>query len=255
MSATNTTTNYNLPIFLSSDKPAWLVDFNGAMTAIDAQMKVNADAIAAKSPILTFSDTTDIDFTVTGTTVTAELDDGIAGTISRAFTKPVAAPAGPQIPSVDTNNAQQLLSLGTGLEIDNNVLNAIDLNLSRTGDSTTFTVISGGPLTMSGKLYYAFNNDYSVGKIYGYVDLTGSGTGSFTINSGITITGVTDSFGISPAGSCNQVGVLNGTVGLTFNTNGQIHFSGYRANSGSATRVIFYPCLYFIKDFGDTPTP
>lgn len=36
MSATNKTTHYELPVFLGSDKPAWLVDWNGAMAAIDA---------------------------------------------------------------------------------------------------------------------------------------------------------------------------------------------------------------------------
>ena len=35
MSATNHTTNYEFPIFIGTDKPAWLVDWNGAMTAID----------------------------------------------------------------------------------------------------------------------------------------------------------------------------------------------------------------------------
>lgn len=47
MSATNSTTYYELPIFLGSDKPAWLVDWNGAMNAIDtaiAQAKSAADA-------------------------------------------------------------------------------------------------------------------------------------------------------------------------------------------------------------------
>lgn len=39
MSATNSTTNYALPIFIGTDKPAWLVDWNGAMTAIDAAIK------------------------------------------------------------------------------------------------------------------------------------------------------------------------------------------------------------------------
>ena len=47
MSATNTTTNYSLPLFIGTDKPAWLVDWNGAMTDIDSQMKVNATAILA----------------------------------------------------------------------------------------------------------------------------------------------------------------------------------------------------------------
>ena len=44
MSHTNSTTNYALPQFLSSDKPAWMADINVAMSDIDAQMKLNADA-------------------------------------------------------------------------------------------------------------------------------------------------------------------------------------------------------------------
>lgn len=39
MSATNATTNYALPIFIGTDKPAWLVDWNTAMTDIDAAIK------------------------------------------------------------------------------------------------------------------------------------------------------------------------------------------------------------------------
>lgn len=36
MSATNKTTYYELPIFIGTDVPSWLGDWNGAMTAIDA---------------------------------------------------------------------------------------------------------------------------------------------------------------------------------------------------------------------------
>ena len=36
MSATNSTANYNLPLFIGSDKPAWLTDWNGAMNSIDS---------------------------------------------------------------------------------------------------------------------------------------------------------------------------------------------------------------------------
>lgn len=35
MSATNSTPTIGLPLFIGTDKPAWLVDFNGAMNAID----------------------------------------------------------------------------------------------------------------------------------------------------------------------------------------------------------------------------
>lgn len=44
MAHTNTTANYELPQFIGSDKPAWLVDFNQAMTAIDTAMKANQTA-------------------------------------------------------------------------------------------------------------------------------------------------------------------------------------------------------------------
>ena len=49
MSATNVTTYYGFPIFVGSDKPAWLVDWNGAMTALDIvihEAKAEADANA-----------------------------------------------------------------------------------------------------------------------------------------------------------------------------------------------------------------
>lgn len=38
MGHTNSTTNYNLPQFLTTDKPAWLTDINGAFNAIDTGM-------------------------------------------------------------------------------------------------------------------------------------------------------------------------------------------------------------------------
>ena len=47
MSSTNKTTNYELSQFIGSDKPAWLVDYNGDMSKIDIQMKANADAAAS----------------------------------------------------------------------------------------------------------------------------------------------------------------------------------------------------------------
>ena len=55
MSHTNSTTNYSLPQFVTSDKPAWLTDINNAFTAIDtgmnnAQTKANtADSNATQA--------------------------------------------------------------------------------------------------------------------------------------------------------------------------------------------------------------
>lgn len=50
MSATNSTTHYELPVFIATDKPAWLVDWNGSMNSIDAgiyEAKAAADTAAA----------------------------------------------------------------------------------------------------------------------------------------------------------------------------------------------------------------
>lgn len=39
VNASNGTDNYGLPIFIATDKPAWLLDWNGAMVAIDSLFK------------------------------------------------------------------------------------------------------------------------------------------------------------------------------------------------------------------------
>ncbi len=47
MAHTNSTTNYNLPQWIGSDKPTFLGDLNTAFNDIDVQMKTNADGIVA----------------------------------------------------------------------------------------------------------------------------------------------------------------------------------------------------------------
>ena len=44
MGHTNATTNYSLPQFVSSDKPAWLTDINGAFSDLDTAVKAAKDA-------------------------------------------------------------------------------------------------------------------------------------------------------------------------------------------------------------------
>lgn len=48
MSATNKTTNIELPLFIGTDVPSWLTDWNGAMTSIDSHIAtVASDASGA----------------------------------------------------------------------------------------------------------------------------------------------------------------------------------------------------------------
>lgn len=49
MTATKHTEHYNLSQFVGTDRPSFLVDYNGDMAKIDARMKKNADDIASVS--------------------------------------------------------------------------------------------------------------------------------------------------------------------------------------------------------------
>ena len=53
MSATNHTTNYNLPQFIGTDIPSWLSDVNGAMSAIDTAIKSAATDAAGAATLAT----------------------------------------------------------------------------------------------------------------------------------------------------------------------------------------------------------
>lgn len=80
MTATNHTENYNLSQFVGTDRPTWLVDYNGDMAKIDTQMKQNADDIAsaAAGGLTSVSHTADL--TGNGT---SDSPLGVAGTIAK----------------------------------------------------------------------------------------------------------------------------------------------------------------------------
>lgn len=111
MTATNHTENYNLSQFVGTDRPTWLVDYNGDMAKIDAQMKQNADDIAsasgsgltavahtadltgngtAGSPLgvaATVAKKTDIP-DVSGFATTSALTSGLAGKVDKTASQP-----------------------------------------------------------------------------------------------------------------------------------------------------------------------
>lgn len=80
MTATNHTANYSLSQFEPTDRPTWLVDYNGDMAKIDAQMKQNADDIAsaAAGGLTSVSHTADL--TGNGT---SDSPLGVASTIAK----------------------------------------------------------------------------------------------------------------------------------------------------------------------------
>lgn len=80
MTATNHTENYSLSQFVGTDRPTWLVDYNGDMAKIDAQMKQNADDIASATEGGLTSVSHTADLTGNGTTGSPL---GVANTIAK----------------------------------------------------------------------------------------------------------------------------------------------------------------------------
>lgn len=111
MTATNHTENYNLSQFVGTDRPTWLVDYNGDMAKIDAQMKQNADDIAsaAAGGLTSVTHTTDLTGSgtsssplgvadtvakktdipdVSGFATTSALTSGLAGKVDKTASQP-----------------------------------------------------------------------------------------------------------------------------------------------------------------------
>lgn len=112
MGATNHTTNYSLSQFDPTDKPAWLQDYNGDMTKIDAG--INTAQLAADAAQLT-----------------ANTADGKADTANGAITNTIT-PAISALQTASTNQGgaintiNSLIGNGTPTTTDQTIIGAIN---------------------------------------------------------------------------------------------------------------------------------
>lgn len=133
MSATNSTTHYELPSFLGSDKPAWLVDWNGAMATIDSaiyEAKQAADTASASASAVA-SDLATLSGTVStqGSTIS---------TLSETLTTAVG-----NINTINGNitTINSLIGNGTPTTTDQTIIGAInEINANVTDDQTSGTL-------------------------------------------------------------------------------------------------------------------
>ena len=124
MSATNATANYSLPVFLATDKPAWLTDWNGAMNAIDTAIHT-AQATADGAQTTASTATTDI------ATINASLTT-ITGNIT-SLTTTVNGNTG----AINTINS--LIGNGQPTTEDKTIIGAINEIYAMIGGGTTVT--------------------------------------------------------------------------------------------------------------------
>lgn len=117
MTATNHTESYNLSQFVGTDRPTWLVDYNGDMTKIDEQLKRNADDIASATAGGLTSVSHTADLTGNGTSGSPL---GVAATIAKKT----------DIPDVSRFATSSALTSGLAGKVDKNASQPSTLGLT-----------------------------------------------------------------------------------------------------------------------------
>lgn len=243
MASTNKTTHYELSQYVGTDKPTYLTDYNNDMSAIDtgiynAQTKADSGYSLAN--------------TADGKADQALINAGSAQTdASTALTR---------IGTLANLTTTEKTSVVGAINEVNTLAGTAESNVEKL-NLTSFTTTYGSNMTASvgsvgqySAITVATNSDGSIGKIYGTIYVTTSSESAMTV----TITGTalrpTSNITINNAGL-----TFYGTSGLIgesveIQTNGTLVFTLYNV-ANTTQRHTFVPCLYFMKDFGDTPQP
>lgn len=242
MSSTNHTTNYNLPQFVGSDKPAWLGDINPAFGAIDTAMHNNATAAAQ-----------------------ASTDAGNAATAA-ASAATAAADAATAAGTAQTtaNNAV------AGLSETNTKLNAFVTTMTINDFETCNVTLSGTNTKL--RLTLAQSEDGGIFKIYGVTQISnnsGSAINPFGairnasghIKTGLYLkTAPTEAFAMAAVGMEFTKGgsaILNNSeINVFVEADGEITLDYWGSSSiaNNQAHYLYLPaCIYFNTNFGDTP--
>ena len=125
--------------------------------------------------------------------------------------------------------------------------NLINFN---TYDSTN-TTISNGTIE-TGLIHVATNSDGSIGKIYSDIDITPTAQSIVSITFNTLLRPTTDIF-ISACGICrSRTTYYIDNCYMDIKTTGEVTLYINPTDTG-INNVVYFPCLYFMKDFGDSP--
>lgn len=262
MASTNKTQYFELSQYISSDKPTYLVDYNGDMQKIDTALHTaqsnSSEAVSSVGDLTTLTTTNkastvgainEVNGKVTTNTsnIGTNTNDisainGKIGTMANLTTAEKSNIVG----AVNEVNAK---AIQNGTNIDK-----LNLNTFVTHNETTVS-ISSGRFNYC-ELSEASNSDGSLGKLYGIADINLSGVASGTniavsyqtnlrpsSNININMLGITIYIG-------NQINAIY-NLNVSINTNGVVTFNVTSDGSNGVIRCILFPCLLFMKDFGD----
>lgn len=284
MASTNQTTHYELSQYVANDKPTYLVDYNGDMAKIDAGIysadnlartnetsigtlsnlntTVKSDLVSALNEVNT---QVGLNTTAIGNNTTAIGDNTTAiGTLANLSTtvKTDLVSATNEVNSkVGTLSNLTTSEKGSTVEAINEVNYNLGLfNLTSFNDVSTNVTITGNGTLQNSTIYVATNDNKSLAKIYGQIQVKSNGdAGKVVIPSSLNPSQDLTIYGICLRELFYGTTLDNNIIDLipiTIKTNGNIEadYTFYSAGT-DVSRLIFMASLLYIKDFGDDPVP
>ena len=255
MASTNHTQYYNLPQYIGTDKPTYLVDFNQAMASIDAGIHAaKSKADNNENNITTLTGTVGGLSTTVGqhTTSIGNLDTAVGG-LSTAVGN---------ITDLNTIDKSSVVNAVNEVNVKaSNFLNFSSITNYETNQLTytSCTARGGSGIT------FAVDQDYGYAKLYGYVSVNKTASGDFSITIPDTGFRPATAFTVNGGGfvvNCgtNYIPTSINPLAITFNTNGTVTLSGtvsVASQSGnySFSKLFLMNSVIVLKDFSDVPQP
>lgn len=242
MSSTNKTSNYDLSQFVSTDKPAWLTDYNQDMTKIDSGINT-AQNTATGADGKADSNTTKIgQLENLTTTAKTNLVNAINEVDSIASTAQETASAGTTIANQALTKASQIDKFNLTKQI------VLSPSVNRGSINTNVSYV-----------HYAGDSSDSIFKTYGrvYISSLSGISGSLTVTLGQTPLRPSSAYEITAGGICstrnsNLTISDQFAVSLHVALDGKITLSTIPLDGNIAdASIVIPPCLYFNEDFGD----
>ena len=277
--STNSTTHYNLSQYIATDKPTYLVDYNGDMLKIDTAIyNAMSKATDNETNIGTMNN---LNTTEKGSLVGAinEVNTQVGTNTSNISQNTIDISANStkigSLVDLSTNYKTNLVGavnevnskVGTLSSLDttektnlvgaiNEVLNYFNLD---TFEAPTNVTTNIGTISYNG-LNTARNSEGTLGKIYGRIDVSDIPLNStnVTVTMQTAFRPTTDLI-ISSEVFSRQYGNNTDIVPLinqlTISTTGLVTITAPLYATTLVVQFNILPCLLFIKDFGDTPAP
>ena len=257
MASTNHTQYYNLPQYIGTDKPTYLVDFNQAMASIDAGIHAaKSKADNNENNITTLTTTVGgLSTTVGGhTTAIGNLDTAVTG-LSGAVGS---------ITDLNTTDKSSVV----------NAVNEVNIKASNFLNFTSITNYSESQMSYSnctaragGTITVAIDSNYEYAKIYsnGSININKTASGDFTVTLPDIGYRPSSSFTVNGGGfviniGTNYIPTAVNPLAITFNTDGTVTLSGtVSATSTSGnynySKLFLINSVIVLKDFSDVPQP